>query len=523
MNDFLNKLLTYYDLSYEEYLNISKEVDYSIFVFLKENSDFLIAKKLIEKAIKNNEKIIIYGDYDCDGIMSTSIIYNAIKKKNDYKCGFYIPFREKDGYGITKENIDVFLNLNYKLFILVDNGITLKENVEYIKEKGAKVIIIDHHEIIVEKEAKPDALIHWKYINEINKNNISAGALSFLFSYVYLNEVDEYLLSLGAISIISDLMPLINFNHKIVKLALRAINKNKFKEICLLMNKFKDINEEDIGSFLVPKVNSIGRIIKDNSLFNVVRYFLIDKTKDIYIYLNYINEVNEKRKELIVNFETNSSLNIDESLPYVLLKLDIEEGLLGLLANRFMDKFNKPTFILSKTNHDTLKGSARTRFGFNVVSFLKENDDLLINYGGHEFAGGFELKEENLEKFKERLYLFANENKFKKETKNTIDIVINEINKQNYELINSLAPFGKDFEKPLFKIKDISTLSLKFSKDNLHIINKLSFDSSLIYFNFPTDLLNSLRVNFIGYIDINNFEGRITYQFKANDYELGSN
>ncbi len=523
MDDLLTRLLKYYNLTIDKYLKIKDEsIDYSFLSFLLENKDFLKSKEIIKNAIKNNEKIIIYGDYDCDGIMSTSIIYNLIKKEDDYKCGFYIPFREKDGYGITKENIDMFLSLDYKLFILVDNGITLKENVDYILSKGAKVIIIDHHEIIKEKEAKPSSLIHWGKIEEIN-NNISAAALSFLFSYVYLNgKVDEYLLSLGGISLISDLMPLSSFlNHKIVKLALKAINKNKFNEICLLVNKYEDINEEDISSYLVPKVNSVGRIIKDNSLFNVVRYFLIDKTKNINIYLDYINSVNDNRKKLITDFE-NMDLKIDDSLPYLLLILDIEEGISGLLANRFLEKTNKPSFILIKTKNNTYKGSARSRNGFNVVSFLKENSDLFIAFGGHEFAGGFEFESENLSLFEEKLLEYSSSHKFIKEEKKTIDFKLNEINKNSYELISSFAPFGKDFPKPLLKIYDISTLSLKFSKDTTHIITRISFDSSLIYFNYPNEMLKENKVNLLGYISINKFNGHTSYQFKANDYEIYS-
>ncbi len=520
MEDLLNRLLKYYNLTYEDYLKIKDDnIDYSFLSFLLSNKDFLKTKEVIKETIKNNEKIIIYGDYDCDGIMATSIIYNLIKKEDNYKCGFYIPFREKDGYGITKENIDMFLSLNYRLFILVDNGITLKDNIEYIISKGAKVIVIDHHEIIKEKESFPTSLIHWEKIEEINEN-ISAGGLAFLFSYVYLNgKLDEYLLSLGAISIISDLMPLSSFfNHKIVKLALKAINKNKFNEICLLINKYQDINEEDISLYLVPKVNSVGRIIKDNSLFNVVRYFLIDKAKNINLYLNYINSVNDNRKELLADFE-NIEIKIDDSLPYLLLILNIEEGISGLLANRFLEKVNKPTFILIKTKNNTYKGSVRSKFGFNIVSFLKDNSDIFIAFGGHEFAGGFELKLEKLDILKERLLNYSLKHSFIKEEKKYVEFKLNEINKNSYDLMSYFAPFGKDFPKPLLKINDISTLSLKFSKDTTHIITRISFDSSLIYFNYPSEMLNKNRINLFGYLAINKFNGHISYQFKAIDYE----
>lgn len=519
MNEFLNKLLTYYSLSEKEYLKLKSDKNEEIFDFLKSKNEFLVAKKIIKESIKNKEKILIYGDYDCDGILATSIIYNLIKKYDDYKCGYYIPFREKDGYGITKENIDKFLELNYELFILVDNGVTLKENIEYLKEKNKKIIIIDHHEFNESNKSNPDVLIHWKNIDEF-KNNISAGALSALFSYCYLDyQIDPYLMSLGMITVISDLMPLIDFNHDFVKYGLKLLNKYKFNEICLLLNKYNDINEEDISLSLIPKINSIGRIVKDNNLFKVVKYFLLDKDKPISFYYDFINLTNEKRKEMIASFDENNFEKFLNKENFVYLEGNIEDGLIGLIANKLMEKYNKPAFILTNNNENTLKGSIRSKKGFDVISFFNFASSTLLRSGGHEFAGGFEIEKENIDKFIEKIDEFSSLNKFIEQNEKTIPIKVSDLNQTNYELIESFAPFGKEFKKPLFKLEEVSVSSFKYSKDNNHIVSKLSLNSSLIYFNYPKEILSLDKVNLIGTIEENKFRNLVTYQLKVNKFE----
>ncbi len=512
--NFLEKILNYYNFDLSYYNNqIKKDIDYSFLECFKENEDFKKAKEIIKNSINNKEKILIYGDYDCDGILATSIIYLTLKT-DFYNANFYIPSRENDGYGLTLENAKKIVNSKYKLVILVDNGISLIDSINYLKENDIKVIIIDHHEY---KETLPnaEAIIHWK-ISKISNQNISAGALSFLFSICYINKIDYYLLTLGAITILSDLMPLYDLNRDIVRLSLVALNEFKFNKITNFFKEHKsNYSEDDIYQYFIPKVNSIGRMINDKEELRIVKYFVENNNKD-YLRLAWINEINQKRKDLINEIDYNSLLN-EENINFVIL--NINEGLIGLIANKLMDLNKKPTFILTSSNEEGIyKGSARLmpRYG-NLVDYFSKLSNFLENYGGHSGAGGFTIKKENLDEFKKGLSVaFSSLNK-EKELKN-IEISYKDLNLENLKILETFSPFGQEFKKPLFKINDVSTNSLTFSKDLKHIILKVGDNSKVIYFNYPKEILEEKCVNLFGNIEKNIFNGKISCIFKATNF-----
>ncbi len=511
---FLEKLLDYYNIDLLYYQNqIKKNVDFDFLSCFKDNKDFLNTKNIIKNSIKNKEKILIYGDYDCDGILATSIIYLTLKEDN-YETNFYIPSRKNDGYGLTLENAKKIAKAKYNLVILVDNGISLNESISYLKENNIKVIIIDHHE---QKEVLPkaDAIIH-REISKISNQNISAGALSFLFSVCYLEKINYYLLTLGSITILSDLMPLKDLNRDIVKLGLKALNDYKFNKITNFFKEHKnEYSEDDLYQYFIPKVNSIGRMISDKDELRIVKYFIEDNKKD-YVRLSRIDEINQKRKDLINNVDYNNYLN-DENINFVIL--NIEEGLIGLIANKLMDLNKKPTFILTSSNEEGIyKGSARfLLIHGNLQDCFNLNSKLLLNFGGHISAGGFTIKKENIVEFKQNLIDFFNKphNEIKDKT---IKINYRDLNLENLKIIESFKPFGQDFKKPLFEIDDISTSSLTYSKDEKHIILKVSDTSKLIYFNYPKEILENKYINLSGNIEKNVFNGKISCIFKTTNF-----
>lgn len=515
MQTFLERLLNYYNLNFEEYQKLIKDVtfedipSFEVFKNINETVSYLY------DCVKANRKILIYGDYDCDGIMSTSIIYNMFQSIN-YKVGFYIPSREKDGYGLNISKIDFFKNLGYEVIICVDNGITLVDEVNYLHEKNMECVILDHHLL-------QDELPNTKYIIHPQLSslpiNTSAGAVSFIFSTAFLNKINPYLLTLGSISIISDLMSLKDYNRTIVRLGLNLINEYKFPSIMSLIGETEDeITENDIAINIAPKINAVCRVMDDDSIFNVVRLFTsLDEIK-ISKYGKWINLVNEKRKEILNDALLNNS-NIDLENNAIVEIIDMKEGLASLIANKYLSKYNKPTFILVK-NHDVYKGSVRSKENFNVVNCFSYLGDLLLTSGGHSCAGGFSLKVEDFEKFKNKVNEYANNcPSSNNENKQFVEINLSEINFENYQIINTFRPFGHDFAKPIFKISNFKTSSLVLSKDKKHIITKLSMNSSLIYFNFDNDLFNYDFVNFYGTFELNKFKNLISVQFKVIDYD----
>ncbi len=511
---FLEKILEYYNIDLSYYQNqIKKDIDFEFLSCFKENKDFFNAKNIIKKSIQDNEKILIYGDYDCDGILATSIIYLTLKEDN-YISNFYIPSRKNDGYGLTLENAKKIVDANYNLVILVDNGISLNEPVSYLKENNVKVIIIDHHEY---KEILPnaDAIIH-REISKISNQNMSAGALSLLFSISYLNKINFYLLTLGAITILSDLMPLKDLNRDIVRLGLNSLNEYKFSKITNFFKEHKEeYNEDDLNQYFIPKVNSIGRMISDKEELRIVKYFIEDNKKD-YVRLSWIDEINQKRKDLINNIDYNKYLN-DENINFV--SLDIEEGLIGLVANKLMNLNKKPTFVLTLSNEENIyKGSVRLLLNHgNLQNCFNECSNLLDNFGGHASAGGFTIKKENIEEFKIKLIeYFGLSHEVVKDK--TIKINYKDLNLENLKIMESFAPFGQDFKKPLFEINDISTSSFTYSRDEKHIILKVGDVSKLIYFNYPREILENKYINLSGNIEKNVFNGKISCIFKVTNF-----
>lgn len=516
MNEKLfNNLLNFYSLSRDDYFELTKTSGYELFDFIKNYQVFNDTKKLIKEAIKNNRKILIYGDYDCDGILATSILFLTLKTES-YKPGFYIPFRNKDGYGINKDKINEFLSLGYDFFILVDNGITLIEEVKMIKEANANCVIIDHHSI-QDELPNADYIIHYSFFKEL-KDNISAGALSFIFSIAYKETIDPYLLALGSLTIFSDLMPQKNLNHQFSKLGLKAINDYKFHSICALIGKDKNITSDDIYYSFIPKVNSIGRIVENNNLFAIVKYFVEEENNEKY--LNFIDKVNEERRQLISSFDK-ENYKVELEKDVIVIKSNLHEGIIGLIANKLMEEYNKPCFIFTKDKNGNLKGSGRSKNGYDLINFLDKNKTIFLTHGGHSFACGVSIKEADFEKFSSLANLYYQTHPFIKKIK-CIEINREDINSDTYDLIQSFAPFGKELEKPLLCLKDVSSNSLLFSKDHKHIITKIDYSSSLVYFNYPDELLSYTKIDLFGYLDKNIFNTKITYQLKCSDFEKSS-
>jgi len=521
MLDFLNKLLNYYNISYFDYLSLKKDVDFSDIKDPIVMKDIEETASYFKKAIKDNKKIIIYGDYDCDGIMATSIMYLIFKKLN-YIVDFYIPVREKDGYGLNKDNITKFYKEGYNIIICVDNGITLVEEVDYLNSLGMECVIFDHHN---NEEKLPLAkhIIH-PILSGYGKENLSAGALCFLFSKVFLGYYDEYLLVLGAISLISDLIPLIDYNRTIVKLALKVLNKNKYENIWLLINdneknEVNIVNEQHISSRVAPRINAIGRIVEDRKINEIVNYF-VSKNNMISLF-KWMDSINCERKNSVNKIFENASFNLSQS--GIIEIIDAKEGFIGLVTNFLMNKFKKPTIILCYSkDENTLKGSIRSKENFNSLAFLKENKDLLLSFGGHDLAGGLTLKKENYAQFKEKFLAYALKYPFLYKKDKYINISLGEINLQNLKILLDFAPFGISNPAPKFRIDNFKTNQFKFSKNKKHIITPLSLNASIDYFNFDEKILFANNVELIGYIVSYYYKNKAYVQFIVSDYRRKS-
>ena len=513
MKSLFERLLDYYSLNKDEYNALQCEDE-------SELPSYLVFPKIEEiveyfnSAIKESKKILIYGDYDTDGIMSLAIMTNLFSKVN-YNPGFYMPSREDDGYGLTKENIDIFYKLGYQIILCVDNGISLINEIDYANSLGIEVVIFDHHTIL-DKLPNAKYIIH-PSLSSIGEYNISAGMVSFYFSWAFLGYIDHYLLTLASISTISDMMILKSYNRLIVKLGLKYINEEKFSSIYNLIDKkYETISEDNFALEIAPKINSIGRLINSNTRFNVVKYFLNDDKLN-FKRLNRINETNTKRKELISEFS--SSLKINENESAIITIIQEAEGLAGLVANNLLNKYDKPVVVFSTTKQENiLKGSARSKNGFNIVKAFNSLKYLLLTYGGHDCAGGLSIKKEDYDKFVKEFNLLANEHKFIEEHKEVVPLYLSDLNLEDYNLYRSFGPFGEGFKKPLFVIKDFPVASFIKSKDDKHLFAKANGNGKIVYFNYNHDIYKYRYIDIIGELTRNTFNGSAYIQFLIRDF-----
>lgn len=509
MDAFLEKIKNYYNLDEEGFLALMQKPSFSNIPRIDSDINVKKAKERIEQAIENKEKILIYGDYDCDGIMSTSIIYYCFLalKRN---ASFFVPSRYNDGYGLNLENAKKIASKGYSLLICVDNGVSCHEPIKYLKDNGIDVIIIDHHEI---GETLPEAIsiIHDDLLN-YGDIHVSAGYLCFLFSIVMLNKIDPYLLVLGAISTISDVMSIKKYNRELVSIALSLINKNKFQTIFNLTSKTY-IDEKVIGMEIVPCINAMGRIDKGYKTARLVHYFALDSaslSSDAFL----ASEYNKNRK--VMTKAAIDSLDLDESMSSIAILTALDEGLNGLLATRLEKSKNKPAAVFSPSykNKNELAGSLRSRPGLDLIEFISTLGNMPLRSGGHSFAAGICIKKDDFPLFASKFEQYSLFHPFSEQKKKEIEICLEDINTENYKKIRMLAPFGHDYEEPKFLLKDVATSRMEFNRVGF-LSTKLDEKTSLFSFDVREDIKSKETISLSGNFELNEYKGNFSIRFNC--------
>ena len=509
----LEKLLDFYHISYDDYLNITREVNPSTF---KDNRNFDGIEKavsLVKEVIDHKGKIIIYGDYDADGIMGTSILVKMFEYL-DVVVDYYIPSRYLDGYGITVNHAQRFIDNNYELVITVDNGISAFEAIKLLKEHGVKVLILDHHQ--VQEEVPPaDAICHptYSHFGEI----ASSGAFTaFVYSISLLGYIDKYLSILASISLISDMMPLLGYNRDLLRSTFKDFKKGEFLPIDLLSDG-DDFNENTIGMKIAPRINSIGRLCEDDSIGEIVNFFTSNDKNFILNYYQYIVSMNESRKE--VTKKDSETLKVEPNQKAIILLGDYKEGVIGLIANSIVNKYHVPTIVFCKSI-DGYKGSARSPEGYDIVKIFNSLSQYLTTFGGHALAGGCSLKEEDFEAFKKGFIDYVSSCEVEYVPHPVIDLAFSEVNFENYELIQSFSPFGESWQAPTFRIKHIKTDVLTFSRDEKHIVTKVGEYLKLVGFNFSKKEIREMPfINIIGTLRKSEYYGKTNLEFNIKEIE----
>ena len=492
----ISKLLVNRNFSKEEIFSLNNSIDF-LNPFLN-NFDFINSKKLILDFIIKKKKIMVIGDYDVDGTVSTSMLINFFKNIN-HPCDFYIPDRFLDGYGVSK---DLFKKLNDKLtelIIIVDSGSKSHEAIKYLNSLKIKSIIIDHHEIY-KPFPKSNALINPKKFDKVNheQKNLCASALVYFLIDILNKELNQNNphksnLFLTALATICDVMPLRGLNRNIVMKAFKDYNYNNSYFINYLLTKIKKTNNldyDDFGYLIGPILNSGGRLNKSN----LPIYLMTSSNKlEIEKVSNKLMSLNNKRKEIekqLINEIREKNLIWIKNKILIVKDLNIPEGLIGIIATRFLEKFNKSTIVITQSR-DLLKGSARSTSDINIGSIVNNAviKKILVNGGGHQMAAGLSIKKNNFNSFKKYLEEQITSDSDNVKTYNS-KISSSSINKEFVKDLYKLAPFGNANKKPVFFIEKFKIFKPKII-NNSHIHCLLKDSKNKFFESFAFNSLNT--------------------------------
>lgn len=469
------------------------------------------AKRVIE-AIYHLEKIIIFGDYDADGVPGAVVLESFFKRIgfNDFEV--YIPDRHLESHGLTVAAVKKLADNGAKLIVTVDCGITNVEEVEEANRLGLTVIITDHH-LPLEKLPEAFAVVDAKRNGDLYPFKMLAGcAVAFKLVQAILalerfnvpEGWDKWLLDLVAISTVSDMVPLENENRLLAHFGLKVLRQTKRLGLQTLMGMLKIksayVSEDDIGFMIGPHLNSAGRMSQASQAYYLLR---TDDDVEAVTISRHLVEKNQERRVLVEEIlkETNKLLD-GQKIPEIIVAGNPNWGLgvLGLAASRILEKYERPVFLWSRNSNGEIKGSCRSDGSLDLIALMKEADgkDFFIAFGGHVVAAGFSLEvgKENL--LAKRLLSAGKKIKKKKVEFNfEIDgeLVLDEVNWLTYDEIEKFGPFGVGNPKPIFLFKNVSLAAARtFGNGGIHL--ELGFKNSrgqiipaIGFFSCPPTLL----------------------------------
>lgn len=430
------------------------------------------AVELIQKAIAENKKMVIYGDYDADGVTSITVLMTVLKRLGA-DVSFVIPNRFEHGYGPNKDLFKQIHEAGAEMIITVDNGVSGVEEVAYARELGMDVIITDHHEA---GEVWPDAnaTIHPKHPEGNYPFPELAGVgVAFKLATALLGEAPQDLLEIVAIGTVADLVSLRDENRYFVKKGIEEMRKTRRPGIQALAKVSavaqSQLNEESIGFMIGPRLNAPGRLGDAAPAVELLT------TEDALIAADLAEELdhyNKERQEIVSTITKEANAMIDEvygeNIPavFVLAKEGWNPGVVGIVASRITERYYRPTIILSlDPATGTAKGSARSIEGFHLYNELAKNSDLLTHFGGHPVAAGLSIPIDNIDRLREQLIAQALETMTEEQfiAKLAIDVPLSldEIDVSVLESLDLLRPFGMDFAKPTYLIEEVTASSIR--------------------------------------------------------------
>ncbi len=500
-----------------------------------DESEVKKAVKRIHDGIAQKEQIIVYGDYDVDGITASAILWETLIQAGAV-CMPYIPHRVDEGYGLSLKGIDNVLSLypSTKIIITVDNGIVANKAVEYAKEKGIDVIITDHH-MPDDGHTLPDcfALIH--------TTKLCGAGIAWLFSFEfkdYALKIDAHL-ELATLGTIADLVPLKDANRAIVTYGLPALKKTERKGLKSLYSLAeiidKDITPYEVGHVIAPRLNAAGRL---ETAMDSLRLLCTKDPRRAQELAEQLDAINLERQKIMHDSTAHASSHIrstaEKNRVLVIAHESYPEGVIGLIAGKLVEEYYRPSIVISK-GEKVSKGSVRSIQGFDIITFLREHKEFFVNVGGHPMAAGFSIDTEKIELFQKTLEDNALQSIGDELLVRTLtvdcEIPLSLVTKELYSSLQQLAPFGMGNYEPLFISSNVLVREVRtLGREGKHLRFVLQEDDDTkpveaVAFGLG-EKINEVDqddyINIVYTIDINTWKGESKLQLKIKDFKISS-
>lgn len=506
-------------------------------------------KKGIERileTIHREEKIIIFGDYDVDGITSTALMVYFFRKIN-YPVEYILPHREKDGYGLRKSSVDQIAKMKANLIITVDNGISSNEAIEYANWLGIDIVVTDHH---LQEGDLPNAVavINPNRIDSLYPFKTICGAV-VAFKVIYAlseefmdeNTMKQFLLDhldLVAIGTIADVMPLRDENYALVKFGLKALSNTR-KPGLIELKKISGINEKNVtpvsvGFFLSPRLNASGRLERATKS---VELLVTESPEEAHQISAYLDKLNRKRQLLsadYLNFALDTIPDDKTDLPKVIFVENEtwQAGLIGLVSGQLKERYSRPVFSFTKDENGNYVGSARSINEFHIINALTQFSHYFINYGGHQKAAGLTVSADKYNQFKQEFIQYADQVLDEKDLipKLTIDSIIDidQINLNTALAIIDIGPFGETNQEPVLLIRDVIIKDIIVLSRDKHLklyVQKGNQLFECVWWNsgiYKDELTFGAKMDIAFKLNINNWQGTDRLQLTIEDLKYSN-
>ena len=505
------------------------------------------------QAISKKNKIGIFGDYDVDGAAATALLANYFSNIN-LPFEIYIPDRKKEGYGPSVDSFKKLINKGVKIIFTVDCGTLSFEAIDFAFKNKIDVIVLDHHQSEINLPKAFSVVNPNRLDDKSNLKYLCAAGVTFMFlvslnkelrsiNWFIQNKIMEpnllEYLDLVALGTICDVVPLIDLNRAIVSQGLKILKSKKnlgLKTLFDICNIQSQPNVYHVGYLLGPRINAGGRVGKSSHGVNLL---ISNNPKDVFKIASELDNYNRERQILEKNVLDKILMEIGDKVNDSVIIMNgenLHEGVIGIVASRIKDKFNKPVIIISVDDSGIGKASARSIVGFDIGSAIISavQEKILIKGGGHKMAGGFTIEKKNFEKFKKFIIKkFEKVNYYNSNTKPLyLDSVIapTALNLEFYNKVNTLAPFGSGNPEPKFVIEDMKSVNSKIIKDK-HIksvlIGKDGSTIKSIAFNCVENEIGAYLLkkdnklfNIAGKLSLNEWQGQSNVEFIIDDISV---